>query len=286
MTTLSVITPSYEPDFELCKDLHASVLRFAPATIGHDIIVPPSDLDRFSELAGPRCRIVSVRDVLPRSMWRLPRLNMWLNGRRPYPPVRGWIAQQLIKIIAAVDCSDDIALLVDSDVEFIRPFTSDTYLLEGSVRFFRRPDAIAENLPRHVVWHQVARQLLGIDEAVRLPLPDYICWPMAWDPSIVARMLRRVERSTGAPWLNAIGSRLHLSEGILYGVYVDELVRAGPATDSMMCAQYTGDSLDESGLREFLSRVGTDDNCIMVSAKSRTPLDVRRKMIADFIAHL
>lgn len=285
MSTLSIVTPSFGPDFELCRDLHDSVLRFAPSSVVHQIIVPKRDLDQFSALAGPRCTVTPINDILPRSMWRLPQLNMWLNTRRPYPPVRGWIAQQLVKMIAAAACDDKVVLLADSDLVFIRPFGAETYLSGDAARFYRKPDAIdVDTLPRHVAWHDVSRQLLGIKHVPPMPLPDYICWPMAWDPDILRQLTRRVESVTGHQWIDAIGSRLHFSEGILYGVFVDEVLRDIPGTDAMLCHQHTGEPLDLDSLREFLSGVEPDEVCVMVSAKSDTPLSVRRQAFGEFFA--
>ena len=54
---MSVITPSFAPDFELCADLHRSVLEYSPNSVHHHIVVPRSDLKLFGRLAGPRTHI-------------------------------------------------------------------------------------------------------------------------------------------------------------------------------------------------------------------------------------
>ena len=48
---LDVITPSYAPDFELCADLNASVLRHGGGRVRHTIIVPPKDLSAIEKEA-------------------------------------------------------------------------------------------------------------------------------------------------------------------------------------------------------------------------------------------
>ena len=114
-----------------------------------------------------------------------------INLGRPFPPVRGWILQQVIKLAAVAACEEDVVLLVDSDIEFLRPFTAETFVRNGVVRFYRKPDEIDERLPRHMIWHRVARALLGLPPA-EPPYTDYISSLLAWDPAIVRRMLERV----------------------------------------------------------------------------------------------
>src|SRR5216684_2807077 len=123
MARMAVITPSFAPDFELCVALNRSVLDNAPNTVQHHIIVPRSDLKLFGRLAGPRTHIRCETDFLPRWFVPLPFLaNATVNLRRPFPPVRGWILQQLIKLAAVAASEDDVVLVADSDVRFVRPF--------------------------------------------------------------------------------------------------------------------------------------------------------------------
>src|ERR1700675_904649 len=112
MTGLTVITPSYEPDFGLCEDLSRSVLENSPETVHHHIIVPHRDLKLFGRLAGPRTHIRCESDFLPSSFVPAPFTNFTVNLRQPFPPVRGWILQQVIKLAAVAASEDDVVLLV------------------------------------------------------------------------------------------------------------------------------------------------------------------------------
>jgi hypothetical protein len=284
---LAVITPSFGPDFELCVDLNRSVLRNSPDTIHHHVIVPQSDLDLFGQLAGPRTHIRCEADFLPRSFLRLPLTTFTINLSRPLPPVRGWILQQVIKLAAVAASNDDVVVLVDSDVEFIRPFNAETFVKDGVVRFYRKPREIDARLPRHVIWHHVARRLLGLPQA-QPPFADYISSLLAWDPSIVRRMLAHIAATTGRPWTSAIGSQLHFSEWTLYGVFVDEAM--GPpanafASDDPLClAHWGGVPLTHESAAEFMRRMRATDIAAMISAKSLTPLDVKRSALAKYHA--
>jgi hypothetical protein len=279
---MAVITPSFAPDFELCSDLNRSVLAYSPDSVRHHIIVPASDLKLFGRLAGPRTNIRCEDDFLPRSFVSLG--NFKINLGRPFPPVRGWILQQVIKLAAVAERDEDVVLLVDSDIEFLRPFTVETFIRNGVVRFYRKHDEIDERLPRHMIWHRVARTLLGLPPADP-PYNDYVSSLLPWDPAIVRRMLERVTATTGRPWTTAVAGQLHFSEWTLYGVFVDEAIGAPAnsfASDDPLCLAYWGTvPLDQNGAVEFLRSMRPTDVAAMISAKSRTPLAVRRAAFAD-----
>lgn len=282
MTRLAIITPSFGPDFELCAALHRSVLAHAPDSARHHIIVPRADQALFRRLAGPRAEIHDEAEFLPRSIRRLPKGRYSLNLRRPLPPLRGWILQQIIKLAAASRSTADVVLLVDSDITFVRPFTAATYLRNGVVRLYRKPDEVDERLPRHVVWHRTARRLLGLPPAAP-PYPDYVSSVLAWDPVLVRRLLAQVSETTGRGWVEAIGACLHFSEWTLYGVFVENLVReaaAGFDTDPLCHAYWDETPLDERSIAEFLAGIRPTDVAVMISAKSRTPLPVRQAALA------
>jgi hypothetical protein len=284
MKRLSVITKSYKPDFELCWDLHRSVLDYTPDWIRHHIIVPRADVQLFSRLAGPRTQIRCDTGLLPRSFVPVPCTNLTVNLDRPFPPVRGWILQQVVKLAAVAASEDDVVLVADSDVEFVRPFTVETFVRDSVVRFYRKPNAIDGKLPRHVAWHRTARALLGLPPA-EPPYTDYISALFACDPAIVRQMLARVTATTGQPWSTAIAAQPHFSEWTLYGVFVDNVIGA-PANsfsaDDPLCLGYWDVSpLNRDDAVEFLRHVQRTDVAAMISAKSRTPLAVRRAAFAS-----
>ena len=278
MARMAVMTKSFAPDFELCAALNRSVLDNTPDAIHHHIIVPRSDLKLFDRLAGPRTHIRCEADLLPRTFVPMPFSNIVVNLARPFPPVRGWILQQVIKLAALAASEDDAVLVVDSDAEFIRPFTAEMFVRDGKVRFFRKPSQIDRRLPRHMTWHRVARVLLGLPQA-EPPYPDYISSPLAWDPTIVRRMLARVEATTGRPWTTAIAGQLDFSECVLYGVFVDAVIGASAnafASDDSLCLVYWEDTpLNPDGTARFVGRVRPTDVAAVIQSKSRTPLAVR-----------
>jgi hypothetical protein len=202
---------------------------------------------------------------------------------RPFPPVRGWILQQVVKLAAVAASEDDVVVLVDSDVEFLRPFTVETFVSDGVVRFYRKPGEIDERLPRHMIWHRTARALLGLPPA-EPPYPDYVSSMLACDPAIIRQMLTRVMATTGHPWTTALAGRLHFSEWTLYGVFVDHVIGAPAnsfASDDPLCLAYWDETpLNRDGAVDFLHGVRPTDLAAMISAKSRTPQAVRQAAFA------
>jgi hypothetical protein len=81
-------------------------------------------------------------ELLPGSFVRLPFSDFMLNLRWPFLPMRGWIEQRIIKLLTASASTDDVVLLVDSDVQFVRPFSAETFVRDGIVRFYRRPNDV------------------------------------------------------------------------------------------------------------------------------------------------
>jgi len=89
------------------------------------------------------------------------------------------------------------------------------FVREGKVRFFRNPIGIDERLPRHLIWHRVARATSRLPPA-EPPYPDYIR-RSCLDPMIVRRMLARVTATTG-PMAHRDCRAVALFEFVLYGV--------------------------------------------------------------------
>jgi hypothetical protein len=274
-----VVTPTYASDVELFSDLHESVLRYFPVDVRHIAVVNEADIPLFGRFEGPRCLVLGVLDVLPRSVRALPLTKLWMNFRRPVPPLRGWIIQQLVKLSVADQISERVIVMADSDLVFIRPVTVATFAPGGRVRLYRLDDGVGDSLPRHLRWHAVAHDLLGLPPAPPPPLPDYVSSLNSWDRDVVKRMLRRVDDVTGRRWLEAVGKELHFSEWTLYGVFADKFERAENVslTPESLCVTHWGNvPLTAEGAATLLSSVGPHDVAYMIGSKSNTPLSVRR----------
>jgi hypothetical protein len=299
MGGLAILTPTFERDLEYFRDLHESVLRFTDDDVRHYVVVPRRDLPLFKTLQSGRMTLLASEDLLPsrfistyalsRSLRKAPKVGgrvppiQAVNLRHPWPPVRGWIVQQIVKLAVVAGLDVDVVLAVDSDIALIRRLDVDRLVSNGSVRFYRSSEPLTSDLTRHARWHVVARELLGLP-GTSADAHDYVSSPVAWDPRIVREMLMRIQSVGGRSWFDMVAGHLHFSECILYGLYVDAL--GGDADRSFtasntLCHTYWGQSpLDELTARSFLESIDASDVAINIQSTTGTALDVRRLVIA------
>ncbi|GLZ28895.1 hypothetical protein Lesp02_10850 [Lentzea sp. NBRC 105346] len=279
MTELAVITPSFAPDAELFAELHRSVLEHTSDDTIHHVVVPAAHRSIFEKYANRRLRIWTHPQLVPRRYVRLPAPGgVWINRMRPWPPIRGWVMQQAVKIAAAAMVEADAVMIADSDVVLVRPTGLRNFSSDGRLCLYRDENAVHEGLDRHILWHQVARELLGLPDAPPPPLPDYVSPLNFWDPSVVRKMQERIADVTGMHWMDAFNRRLHVSEFIIYGVFVDEVLDASarPPSNTTICHnswERVPMSRDEAVA--FGDRIHSDAIAMMISSHSGTPMDVR-----------
>lgn len=272
---LAVITPTWRPDAPLFAHLHRSVLEHTPEDTVHHLIVPAAHKSVFAKYAGRRCRIWTHPELLPRRYVRLPG-GIWINTLRPWPPVRGWVMQQAAKLAVAATVDADVVLIADSDSILVRPVNAERLLVDGRPFLYRADGAIHDGMRRHVQWHQVARDLLGLGPAPEPPLPDYVNGIGVWDPPVVRAMLDRITKVTGRHWVDAFTSRLHISEFIVYGVFVDETFDQSPPGDDAICHTYYEQTpLDMAAALEFVEGLKPEAIGMMIAGNSGTPPEVR-----------
>lgn len=281
---LAVVTPSYLPDLELCEDLNRSVMEMTASEVTHHIIVPAKDLSAFRHLASARTQIHDVREFLPGTFLKAPGLNVWVNAARPWPPVRGWITQQVVKLAVVARLDVQGALLLDSDSVLIRPVTLDNFRINGRVGMYRLPSGVDRSLPGHRLWHASARELLGLAPPPDGDLADYICWPCLWEPAVVRGLIDHIEETTRTRWTTAVAGQLRFSEMMLYGVYVDEILGGNDAWFTQMLGIVHSDEvpLSLTQIRDLLKSAPGNTLLVMLSAKSGIPLATRRQAIQEF----
>jgi hypothetical protein len=276
---LAVLTPCYRGDAELFADLHESVLAQTATSVVHYVVVPPSDAHLFRQYEGPRCRLWTHRDLLPRHCVSVPRgSGLTLNLRRPWPPIRGWVTQQIMKIAGTATINARAVLIVDSDAVILREPTLDELTHDGRVRHFRDDGVVTADMERHIRWHNVARELLGVPGTVSPPAPDYVGPLCVWDPAVVRSMSEHIADTTGRNWLDAFAAELHVSEFVVYGVFVDHVLGGPPPLGEPLCHNYYERiPLTLEGGQAFAARMPSNALGAMISSHSGTPGEVRRE---------
>jgi hypothetical protein len=279
MDDLAVLTPSFRGDVSLFADLHDSVLANTARSVVHHVVVPPSDAHLFRQYEGPRCQVWTHRDLLPRYCVSVPHASgLTISLRRPWPPVRGWVVQQIMKIAGTAALDARAVLIIDSDAVLLRDPTFDRFAHNGRLRHFRRDRAVTAGMDRHLLWHSVARRLLGVSGTVSPPAPDYISPITVWDPAVVRSLMQHIAESTGRNWLDAVAAELHVSEFVIYGVFVDHVLGGIEPLDGPLCHNYYERiPLGPADALAFADEMPAGALGAMISSHSHTPTSVRRE---------
>ncbi len=276
----AIVTPSYGPDFERCQLLCRSMDRLVSGDYRHILVVDERDRAQFRALEGPRTEVRTVESVLPWWLRRPPFVHRWWFSFKT-PPVRNWFLQQLVKLSVSdfIDC--DNYVFIDSDVVFIRPFEVEELSPGGFPRLFRVPGAA--NKPTHFPWHRVAADLLG------LPKTDYfgstyIGNLITWRREHLIGLHSHIEAIHHLPWLECVCRHWHLSEYILYGIYVEHVLGLShsnhQAVDTPLCHiswDYPMES--DENIERFFGDVRSNHVAVMVSSKNQIPVGRYRHLL-------
>lgn len=216
---IAFVTCSYGPDYQRCSRLCDSMDEFVDSDFEHVIIVPKRDMAKFMQLHGGRRRVVSVEETVPGFYIQLPFSNKWWLDAQLFP-VRGWIMQQITKLSAGFATQADYLVFTDSDLQFIRSFTPESVLKDGTLRLHRIPGVKSDGV--HLKWHLKAGALLGTKQTYAGA--DYVGQLITWRRDVLLQMLKQIEKTTGKRWYHAVGHSLTFSEYITYGVFAEKVL--------------------------------------------------------------
>lgn len=296
--TMLVVTPSCAPDFSRFRRLHTSLTEHCPVDVRHCAIVPRCDVRMFSAIGSPRLTVLSEAEVLPPNIvptTRLARLPLVprgfriaaLNLTKPWPPVRGWILQQLLKLAFVRTLDVDVALIIDSDVMIVRDLTEDDFVHADVVRHYRLPYGITQTMERHITWRETAAKLLGL-ESPSIDAADYVAGIVSWSPAVVRRMLARIENVSSRPWESVIASQMDLSEFVLYGEFLAAFGTAAEksfTSDRTLChSRWDTSPLTLAAAERFVTSMAVDDVAIHVQSNSGTS-EATLEYIAEAVRH-
>jgi hypothetical protein len=273
--SFGLITPSYAPDFQRCQLLSWSIAQYVQPPFTHYIVVDRRDYDLFAQLANPHTQILTVEAIVPRWIWREPVWRkVWLSAKTL--PIRNWILQQIVKLIVAQQIAQDVAVFVDSDVTFVRPFDLNYLARSTQVRLYR--DDVGNDVQRdfHRQWHGTAARLLGLPLENWL-IPDYIGNLITWRKANVIQLCAQLETVSQRSWIETLAREWHWSEYILYGMYVDVMLGDRAEVypiDHNLCHDYWFPKLlDDRELQQWIAQLESDQVAVMISAKSGIPVE-------------
>ena len=278
----TLITPSYHRDFEACRFLCETADQFLDPEIDHLLIVPNADKKLFAPLQSARRTLVAQEDLLPRWMKQVPGL------RRPWRitpfslPVRGWIAQQMIKLASDWACDSEIFLFADSDVAFVRPVAAATFIQGDAVRLYHR-SGVAQ-LASHARWNRAAAELLGLPPQDYFGA-DFICQLASWRRSVLLDMRSRIERTARTSWQGCLCRQWHFSEYVLYGVFAvhgreqpDPRIFLSDVDVSHSSWHY--DLGTEAGVTDYIARFAPHHVAVHLQSTLDLDVETRRKIVA------
>ncbi|MEB3180094.1 MAG: DUF6492 family protein [Nostocaceae cyanobacterium] len=267
----AIITPSYAPDFQRCQLLSWSVEQFVPASVSHYIIVDARDLKLFQQLETQRTKLITVESVLPWWIQHIPFVkNGWFSLKTFV--IRNWILQQIVKISIAQYLKQDVLIFVDSDVTFVRHFDPQSLIRDGKVRLFSEPPyPYPDLLERCYPWYCAANQLLGLPE-FQYPARGYIGNIITWKRDNVLKMYEHIEKVSGQGWLETLCKSWNLSEYILYGVFVEQILKeeSGHYCDPVKLSldYWKTDEMSDVELQKFFTQITPEQVSVMISAKA------------------
>lgn len=277
---VAFVTPSFHGDFERCKLLTESTTRFLPAGTEHVLIIDRRDVELFRSLESDVVRIVESESLTPWWIFRVPGVKKWWCSLGSLP-VRNWVYQQFLKI-AAIDATDaDVIQFVDSDVTLTRPFPMNYLFQDGRVRLQR----VEYTSAKHSKWISVASELLKVNEP---PSTDYnyIGSFITWTRPNVIDMIERIQSIASGNHFNAIANKVHFSEYMAYGVYVDYvkgIENAGhfhdPSPNLKLCWGYDFSSAE--GISDFFRSVAPEHFGVMIHSKDSIPISSYRRHLEE-----
>src|SRR3974377_1826940 len=125
-SSLCVIISTHSADLQRFALLRRSLKLFAAERYRHLALVNTEDYAEFRSHFGEDTDVEIIRsaDLLPRDVEQRRRKSgprrrtgRFFNRR----PIKGWYAQQLMKLFALAGCPTDAAIFIDSDVFLCRP---------------------------------------------------------------------------------------------------------------------------------------------------------------------
>ena len=284
----TLITCSFRGDLDVCRLLCRSIDLNASAEFEHRLYVPQRDLPLFADLATSRRRVETQESLLPRWFWKvplpgpewrrrlgLPRRNFYLTPT--HGPVRGWIAQQIMKIAATLRAESDVVAHIDSDSALVSPLELSHLHHDGRTRFYT--GEVAERHAGHAVWYAQAARLLGLP-AEDFYRAEYIASLVVWRRAVVQAMTARIEATTGRSWASALAATPHFSEYVLYGVFAQHalgLEAAGLREEGRSCclSRWVDSFDDPAGIEAFLAQAQADQLVCCLQSTLAIPLKTR-----------
>ena len=231
---ICMLTPSHAGDLEQFSVLRRSIKLFAPG-FPHLALINTEDCDEFRDRfrGDAHLQIVRTSDVLPRPIEQRRRKSgpKWFTGKWLHKRlIKGWHAQQIMKLYALADCHYEAAVFMDSDVFICRPLGPDYFYVDDRLKLFRRRALNAEGLDYDISTHEI----LGNPLHQITELFDYIYSPACFRKSSAIRLFQEFERRKRSTWVRRFLAQARPSEYNLLG-YAATVLEGGAGYHLVEC---------------------------------------------------
>jgi hypothetical protein len=233
-TKICFVTPTFLKDIERFALLRRSIALFAPS-IPHIAIVNSEDYRRFARRFAQDTTLELVRsaDVLPTDVERRRRKSgpRWLTGKWLHKDlIKGWHAQQLIKLFVLPRLPHTAAVFIDSDVLICSPLTSGYFFVDDRVKLFRRRATNAEGFAFDISTHEIiGNPLHHVTE-----LFDYIFSPAVFRTSTGVALFAEFQARRRTGWVKRFLRERRPSEYNLLG-FAATVVEGGKGYEIVEC---------------------------------------------------
>ncbi len=221
----AIVTPSYDLDFDQCELMCESVDTFVHGDWHHYVCVNKVDYPLFEKLNGPRRTILLNSKVLPQWLRYIGKLgkvrggSMWFSFRTGI--IFGWHLQQIVKLNLATVLDEEMMLLVDSDIFFARRLDLDSLAGPDGITFCRVFPPANDSEKTLNAFNYQSKKTLGLPANVRNINSAHAL--SVWHRKTILEMCNYISRKHKKHWIKAIFGYRVLSEGTLYGLYIENI---------------------------------------------------------------
>jgi hypothetical protein len=217
-SSLCFITPTHSVDLPRFALLRRSIRRFAAEPYRHLALVNTEDCAEFRDhfAADADLQIVPSADILPKDIEQRRKKSgrWWRKVLVPKNrPIKGWYAQQIMKLFALAECPTEAAVFIDSDVFLCKPLPADFFLANGSLTLFRRRARDAEGFDFDISTHDI----LGNPLHQVTELFDYIYSPCSFRKSTAVALFAEFAKRRRNTWIRRFLAERRPSEYNLLG---------------------------------------------------------------------
>lgn len=282
MSDVTLVTPTYAADRECFGFLRESMER-CEIDLPHVAIVDHEDLHRFDDLEHREgLTIMSTRDVLPtpleaRRLARQTRVDRLL-GRRVARRLRGWYAQQLVKLAAPGYVSSTACVMLDSDVFFVGRVTPEDFTSANGKLYLLEQHALVLSQAEQAMWQRDSAEFLGT--TMDAPLADYTGSVVPMHREVLLELQRYVEERHSMQWMEAFEHH-RVMEYTTYGVFsrwVDELRRVEPVEPAFSLRCWDTEDLEGFGAKLQAAVEAGTTKAGVVHSHERVPVELYRPL--------